>query len=361
MKICFLAGANSIHSYRWIKYFAESGYEISWISLAPSINKPLPNVRYFEINCERSIVDLLKAALKVRGILASERPDILHVHSVGTYGVVALLSGVKNIFVTPWGSDVIYGKKSKIKRLFIGAILKRANFITCDALHMQNELIQLGVLPDRINIINFGIDTEKFSPKPFSKEIRELYELADAPCVISLRNFEKVYDIETLLRAIPEVLKNNPSVRFMLVGKGTLENKLKSLAEDLGIEKAVKFVGFVPNDQLPDTLNSMNIYVSTSLSDAGIAASTAEAMACGLPVVISDSGENSAWINDGENGFLVPVSQPNTLAEKISLLLENEALRRKMGEYARATIISRNDYLVEMAKMKRLYKKALDE
>jgi len=99
----------------------------------------------------------------------------------------------------------------------------------------------------------------------------------------------------------------------------------------------------------------MDVYVSTSLSDAGIAASTAEAMACGLPVVITDSGENARWIEPGRNGFLVPLSEPGALAEKLLRLIDDPELRSRLGAAGRATIQERNDYQVEMAKMETLY------
>ena len=268
---------------------------------------------------------------------------------------MGLLSGFDPIIATPWGSDVIYGKESPFKRPLIVRILRRAVMITCDALHMRDEVIQFGVAAGRIHIINFGIDTERFSPRPPNYAIRAANHLGDAPAVISLRNFEPVYDIPTLLRAVPKVLKQHPGTRFMLVGRGSLDAELKALTSQLGIGHAVHFVGFVPNDQLPDTLCSLDVYVSTSLSDAGIAASTAEAMACGLPVVTSDSGENSRWIDDGVNGLLVPVSQPEALADRLIRLLADADLRQRLGQAGRATIQARNDYRVEMGKMEHLY------
>jgi glycosyltransferase involved in cell wall biosynthesis len=231
--------------------------------------------------------------------------------------------------------------------------------ITCDALHMRDEVMHFGVPAERIHIINFGIDSERFSPRPPSHAIRAANDLGEAPAVISMRNFEPVYDIPTLLKAVPRVLDQHPNTRFMLVGRGTLEIELKALASQLGIDDAVRFVGFVPNDQLPDTLCSLDVYVSTSLSDAGIAASTAEAMACGLPVVVSDSGENDRWIKDGENGYLVPVNQSDALADRLNRLLGDPELRRRFGQAGRTTIKARNDYHTEMNKMEALYQLAM--
>jgi glycosyltransferase involved in cell wall biosynthesis len=355
MKLCFLAAANSIHSYRWVKYFAEAGHEITWISLAPSLFDALPGVRFHEVAPGNGAFALARAAIRVRKIISTARPDILHVHSVGTYGLVGLLSGFAPMVATPWGSDVIYGKESRLKRPFIAGALRRAALITCDAWHMRDEIMRFGVPAERIHIVNFGIDTQRFRPRGNNPDIRRKLDLDDAPAVISLRNFDPVYDLPTLLRAIPLVLAHRSDARFVIVGRGPLEAELKALAGELGIGSQVRFVGFIANVELPDYLSTMDVYVSTSLSDAGIAASTAEAMACGLPVVITDSGENARWIADGVNGFLVPVTQPQALAAQVLRLLDDPALRARLGQAGRATIQQRNDYAVEMAKMEALY------
>jgi glycosyltransferase involved in cell wall biosynthesis len=355
INLCIIAGADSIHSYKWIKYFAEAGYKITWISLTPTTFDPIPGVSFFHIDGGAGIWGMLKAILQTRRIVANSQPDLVHVHYVGANAILGLYSGVKTIVATPWGSDVILNKHVFFKRFFAARILRRADLISCDAWHMRNEVMQFGVSAERINIINFGIDSQRFSPRMASSEIRKQYDLGAAPAVISLRNFEPVYDIPTLLHAVPLVLKKHPLTRFMLVGRGSLDAELKALAQSLGIADAVRFVGFVPNVQLPDTLCSLDVYVSSSLSDAGIAASTAEAMACELPVVVTDSGENNRWIEDGKNGYLVPVKQPEAMAEKICLLLSNSALRSQLGAAGRHTIQERNDFNAEMAKMDLLY------
>ncbi len=99
----------------------------------------------------------------------------------------------------------------------------------------------------------------------------------------------------------------------------------------------------------------MDVYVSTSLSDAGLAASTAEAMACGLPVVITDFGDNRKWIEDGESGFIVPLKDPKALAEKIIYLLKNKDIRREFGMRNRKIIEEKNNYYREMEKMENSY------
>ena len=159
----------------------------------------------------------------------------------------------------------------------------------------------------------------------------------------------------SLIQAIPIVLKEVPGARFMIVGSGSQEQMLKDMTESLKVSKEVIFTGRIPFQEIPSYLASADIYVSTSLSDAGLAASTGEAMACELPVVITDDPDNRDWVTDGENGFIVPIKSPEKIAEKIIILLKNPDLCKKFGKLSRENIIKRNDYNTEMSKIEKIY------
>ena len=354
MKICFLAAADSIHSYKWIKFFFDKKYEIVWISNTPSIFEIPPKLTFYQLNENDSKV---KKIFKARRIISEQKPDILHIHYLGIYALIAVLSKVENIVSTPWGSDIIENKKSFLKKFIFKKILRKTKLLTCDAYHMKDEILDFGFPVDKIHIINFGIDTKRFSKiqKPNS-EIRNKFKFENEFVILSLRNFEPVYDVENLINAANILVKKFRNVRFLLFGKGTLKEDLVEKVEKLNLTKYILFPGFLNNDQLPDALSAFNAYVSTSLSDAGISASTAEAMACELPVVVTDTGENNLWIEDGINGFLVPESEPLVLASKLEKLIVDSNLNSIIGKKGRSTIVERNDDFVEMEKMNDLYK-----
>lgn len=359
MKICFLAPANSVHSYRWVKYFADKGYEVHWISFYASSFSSIDNVRYYEISTKRA--KIFHAIIQTKRLIKKIKPDILHIHSVALYGIAGALSRFHPFVATAWGSDVLITGKSWIKAPFVKYALNKADLITCDASHMIDAMIALGVDDKKIRLIYFGIDTNRFCPEEKNRELGEQLGIGDCPAVISLRSLSPVYNIETLVRTVPYVLEEASDAKFVIVGTGSEEKMLKELAESLGVSENVRFVGRIENEELPNYLTSMDIYVSTALSDAGIAASTAEAMACGLPVVITDSGENRRWVKDGENGFIVPTKTPKTLAEKIIFLIKNNDVRAKFGERSRKIIEERNNYYVEMEKMENIYTELIEK
>jgi glycosyltransferase involved in cell wall biosynthesis len=130
---------------------------------------------------------------------------------------------------------------------------------------------------------------------------------------------------------------------------------LRDLAKSLGVSDSILFVGFLPNDKLPEYLASADIYVSTSLSDAGIAASTSEAMACELPVIITDFGDNGKWVKNDVNGFLIPLKNPELLADYIIYLLKNPEICREFGRKNRVIIEEFKNLDKEMGKIENIY------
>ena len=166
MKICFLAAADSIHSHKWINYFADLGYDITWISLVPSSIKVQDNIEFYEMKG-----NILSSLRNVRKLVLTVNPDVVHVHYLGYYALLGIFSGSNCIVSTAWGSDVIEGKKSFLKRQVLSRILKKSNIVTCDAYHMRSEVMNFDIHPSKVHMINFGIDTIRFSKQERSVDL----------------------------------------------------------------------------------------------------------------------------------------------------------------------------------------------
>lgn len=359
LRLCYIANANTVHSHRWISYFAAQGHQVDWISVSPCTSEPPSNVMLHLVGpgagSARSPLALTKAAWRIRSLVRRINPDLVHAHYAGVNGVLAAQAGVRPFVVTAWGSDVLFAGRRTVTGLPIRAALRAADSVTCDAEHMRRAITSMGVAADRLDVIYFGTDTELFSPGGRDRQLAETRGVAGHPTVISLRNFQPVYDLPTLVRAMPVVLAHVPDARFLLGGSGPEEKTVRTLAAELGVVDAITFLGPLPASALPAHLRLADVYVSTSRSDAGLAASTAEAMACGLPVVVTNSGENDRWIADGRNGFVVPVGDHAALAHRVVDLLRDAARRVACGQANRAAIVERNSYRTEMAKVEALY------
>lgn len=364
MKICFLAGANSIHGLRWAKYFHDKGHEVSWISFAPPIPEAedfTKKIHFYEIkpsplsdiNGRFAICHLPSAVWQIKKILKAEKPDVTHIHSAGTYGLIGSLTSFKPIVLTPWGSDILL--TSPLKKPLIKYVVRNADLISCDGDNTTKTLIKLGVKPEKIYTIRFGTDVEKFHPNPQPKTKDSKLK------IISLRSMEPVYDIETLIKAAEIVSKENKNIEFIIVGGGTQKEYLEKIAKDSGLvdSRVVRFTGRIQNQLLPDMLQESDIYISTALSDSGLSASTAEAMASGMPVIVTDSGDNREWVEENKGGFVIPLSSPEILAEKIIFFLKNKEKIKSFGEHNRKIIEEKNNYYKEMEKMGKLYEKVV--
>ena len=369
MKICFLANADHVHTIRWIKYFYDREHEISLVSLHPFNHSLMPRVRFFsyrnlpfQLKPFTTPVNLLFNLVQIRRLLNQIKPDLIHVHSFIHYSWLGYLSGFHPQVITAWGSDILVNpRESRSYKAKVKLAIKKADLITCDAEHIVKPLVELGAAPEKIRQINFGVDTQKFNPQNRNPRIREQLGFSEQPVVISLRSLNPIYDIESLIRAVPLVLAPAPEAKFIIAGEGTLKAQLQELASSLGVSGSVRFVGNLPYGELPQYLTAADVYVSTSLSDAGIAASTAEAMSCSLPVVITDFGDNRKWVEDGVHGYLVPLRSPKALAGRIVDLISHPERRASFGKSARQVIMEKNDLYREMGKMETLYQQLIEK
>ncbi len=373
MKILYLASLESIHSRRWIQFFADRGHEVHAISKPSEDSGELRNVsvhytREHNIDFEGSVfsnlIQSVSIVLRFRKILKEVQPDLIHIHQIGFLGyLLCLVSKSFPKFVTAWGSDVlVMPKRSALHKHIVSKVLKEADAVSSDAEHMKTAMMEFGLVESKHNLIYFGTDCVKFNPDKKDDNLKqELGFPSDSKMVISLRALNPIYNIETVVRAVPLVLEKVKNVRFIVVGGGSEKEMLMELAKTLGVEDYILFAGRLPFSDLVRYTASADVYISSSLSDAGLAASTAEAMACRVPVVVTDFGDNKDWVADGESGFLFPLKDFQTLGDKLIEILSNDGLANKLAENGRSVIFERNNVEKEMLKIEKLYEKTQRE
>lgn len=368
MKLLFLAPANSIHSARWIRWFAAAGHEVTWISAHPLEVAEPPGLTLRVLPQEGGALTRWPRWLAaVRRTVRDLQPDVVHVHSLGTYALLAfgIPAGVP-VVSTPWGSDIILDANSWWRRAIVRRTLQRSALYTCDAQHMLPRLAEFGVAAARVHIINFGVETERFAaiaaarprwndPSPGMSAVASSQPTAPPLRVISLRMLDPIYDIPTLIHAAARLKRDGVNAIVGIHAGGPERERLEQMVADAKLADVVTFHGRYSHDTLPGILAGADVYVSTSTSDAGIAASTAESMAAGLPAIISDSGENTSWIVDGVNGRLFPTGDDAALAQALTEATQSPAKRLEWAKAGQRTILERNDYQTEMRKMEALY------
>ncbi len=189
--------------------------------------------------------------------------------------------------------------------------------VTCDGVNLSQGLTELGVPSEKIVLAPMGVEQRLLIKR------KDHFENKEDIIILSTRSLEPVYDLKTLIEAVPLIIqKTNKKARFWITGQGSQEQELRKLASRLKVERNVEFKGYVNREDLEELFQKADLYVSTSLSDS-TSVSLLEAMASGLLPVVTDIPGNREWIEDGKNGFLFPPGNYQALAEKIIWIINN--------------------------------------
>ena len=351
MHILFLADASSPHSYRWVKYFSKiKALKVTWCSFSENTMPDLDGVEV-KILKKNNPVEIYKA---IRYI-AKKSPDLIHVHYLGWNGFLSLFFPNTPTVLTAWGSDIVFNSKRWLMNIAIRKMIRQSKVITCDAYHLKDRLIELGSEKEKVKIIMFGIDETLFESKRKPFDIGE----SDKFIVGSIRNLHPVYDLITFLRAAKDVLSQRKDIIFNVAGSGPDLKSLEDFVNKNNLQNNINFLGRLNPDELLNFYDSLDLYISTSLSDGGIASSTAEAMLCERPVIITDAAENGYWVEDSKNGRLFDCSDHVKLGKIIIELLNSKEKAIEYGLKAKETIILKNSYNNEMKKMLDIYNSSI--
>jgi glycosyltransferase involved in cell wall biosynthesis len=184
--------------------------------------------------------------------------------------------------------------------------------------------------PSRMTVIRNGVDDAR--ARAVSTEAERIRR--GAPLVIgSLSTLIEQKGLDQLLQAARLLVQRGTAFRLVIVGDGHLRQPMETLARDLGLATHVEFLGWM-EDAARRVLPHIDIFVQSSLWEA-MSIVVLEAMSCARPIVATTVGDNPFVLRDGESGFLVPPRSPQALADRMSQLAGDPALRARLGAEAR--------------------------
>ncbi len=201
------------------------------------------------------------------------------------------------------------------------------------AINEEDYQAALKMKAKRVFKINgIGIDDQKMQTEDFDKlAFKKSFNLNEDDKVIltiSEMNWNKNYTI--MLQAIKILTEKNPKIKFISCGSGEWAQKIRDEAKEMGIENNCLFLGF--RKDIAKILQITDVFLHASHRE-GLTLSVMEAMSVGLPCVVSNVRGNRDLIDEGEGGFLVDCEDANSFAEKIEILLTNEEMSEKFGQY----------------------------
>jgi len=343
IRILVFADTEAAHTRRWANWFSNNGLNVHVFSFNKVVASGYNNVNIkilWEPKLKTKFISrIIKAFVIVcRSVYAflKIRPHVIHGHSCGSYAWITLFFPKTPIVITPWGTDILIDvKKSILNMILTKKSLNHADLITTDAEHMRPELERLIGKSNKILYLPFGTDINVF--KPIQNRLNSKFIN-----IISTRTLNKVHNVDLLIEALPSLLKTDSRLRFTIVGSGSEFEFLFSRCSDLKILDFVTFTGNVSELEMAKLLSSSDFYVSTSPFDAGLAASTAEAMAVGLPIVHPDTADNRYWVGIESAEFFPPYDL-NGFIKAVTQMVQRKTEWSDMGKRNRQIIIKSNN------------------
>jgi glycosyltransferase involved in cell wall biosynthesis/SAM-dependent methyltransferase len=304
-----------------------------------------------------------------RELLAGSAFDVLDVYQpLAGYGVLGLAAArrlpVLYTFLSP--APLEYRSRERMTRHHVGGVtgrlgalalwalergcLRRAGRIQVLSDYSAGQLWQLyGIGVDRLLKIPGGADLRRFRPADDRAGVRAQLGLPkEAPLLLTVRNLEVRTGVDTLLRAMPRVLARREDAQLLIAGAGSLRAELEALAGSLGIAAQVRFLGFVPDAELPLYYQAADCFVLPTRELEGFGLVTVEALACGTPVLGTPIGATPELLDPLDPTLVFGAATSEAIGEGVLTFLErverDPGAIERLRQAARAHVERRYDW-----------------
>ncbi len=321
-----------------LHYFSKIDYGISF---------PLPDVnrimKMFNIQIVHGIVEYAPSTLS--GVFLS---------SILNKPFVLTLQGAGITFGIPYVDFIVNAFDHSVARI-VSSRTKKAVLLSKNLLARARKI---GLSPDKIRIIPTSIPyAEEFDPQSFdARKARKELGIDDKIVVCFVGRLVRLKGLSFLLNAQKSLRQSIPNLHLLVVGYGPDKPLLESMARSFKLEAT--FTGYVERNKIPSYLSAADIFVNPSLTE-GLPLTVMEAMAMEKAVVATDVGGTSDLLRNGENGFLVPPSNVESLATAIRTLALDDNLRQRMGLAGRNAIMKDFGWNNIAQKVEKVYEEAL--
>jgi L-malate glycosyltransferase len=271
----------------------------------------------------------LSAAWRLSRLIKQLRPDIVHAHDPHGVAMAALALSMSTQLAKP---PLIAQRRVDFR--IRGNSLSRWKYrqvdcFICSSDAIRELLVQEGVPSQRVVTVHEGIDLDRVAHAPPINLHQELWLPHHAPVVGNIAALVPHKGQKHLIEAAALVVQKEPDTRFVIAGEGELRESLERQIREHRLEKHVFLTGFRPD--VLSILKAFDIFVMSSVAE-GLGTSLLDAMAAAKPIVGTRAGGIPEVIVEGETGFLVEPRDHQAMADAIVRLLEDEGLRRRMGD-----------------------------
>jgi len=278
---------------------------------------------------------LVDAARRVR----EYRPQVIHAGQILETGLTALY--LRRRFAIPYvvhtyGEEINTYSRLRSTRAWMRAVLRGAAAVTSISRFTAERIARFGLWEGPVSLQYPGTDSERFDGAA-GEEVRRRHALGGGPVLLTVARLLERKGHDRVLEVLPAIREVHPAVRYVIVGTGPAEQRLRALTQELGLGETVVYTGGIPHDQVPSYYAAADVFVHPNRElpggdVEGFGVVFLEANAAGLPVIGGNSGGTPDAIRDGETGFLVDPGSAAELRDGILRLLGDRALRRRLGE-----------------------------
>jgi glycosyltransferase involved in cell wall biosynthesis len=335
MRILYFSTDYTTHDHRFLIAITNGGHETYYVRLERglrqvedrSIPSQVEQVQWAGGQGRFRWQDLPRLVFSFRGLVKKIKPDLIHAGPIQTCSFIAVLSGFRPLLTMSWGFDLMEDvHKNRAMEWITRYVLARSDYFTSDADVTRNKAVQYGMDPGRTVVFAWGVDLQHFSVR--TSRVKNAYGFT----LFCNRSWELRYGVDVLARAFVKVAQQNENVNLILLGGGSQGGHIRQILLTGGVLERVTFGGQVSQRDLPYWYHLADLYVSPSHID-GSSVSLMEALACGLPVLVSDIPANREWVEAGVNGWLFPDGDADALA---GMILSAIAQRQSLPEIGRA-------------------------
>ena len=338
LNILYISRGYTTHDRRFLGSFAGAGWTPTHLPMIEEKLdlRPLPEgvsqIAWGDDRWPSSRPEWTSRVRRLREVIAETKPDVVIAGPVQHGALIAALAGADPLVTVSWGSDILVdADRTPLCQHATRRTLDASALVFGDCRAVRDAVKAHGDIDDeRIVTFPWGIDLDRYRPGRTSLTLRHDLGWDGCEILISTRTWEPVYAIDVLIKAFAALNHRRPSTRLVLLGDGSLAPQIRAQIHEFGIGHLVHAPGRVAQDELPEWFRLADAYVSSALSD-GTSISLLEAMATGLPVVVSESFGNLEWVKQGVNGALAKPGRASSLAEAMRFVVEDPSRAKKMG------------------------------
>lgn len=329
-------GGAGIHLMNYIMHRDTSAFDFYVVLPKDSLLKERldgTGVRVFEIDAMVNRSVDLKAISKLKKVIKAVDPDIVHTHGSMSGRIAGKICGKKVVFTRHTAFPMDMPKKTGLKRAAYRFLTRRyADRIIAVGQPCKEGLEKCGVPSDMIDVLINGCDPAVFPPAEESARLKDTLGIMPGQFVFGIiARLEDYKGHRHVLEAAKRLKDQGRVCRIVIAGTGGVENKLRAMAKELGVEDSVIFMGFVSD--VPGLLSILDVQLNASYLETS-SLSLIEGFSAGVPAIASDCGGNLLLVDNGVNGLLFKMGSSDDLAEKMALLMDERALLKTLGDGA---------------------------